>query len=193
MNEYCSFDGCSRDAHAVGMCKAHYEQRRRGEEMRPLKPRRASSIPSAEWFWAQTTRRGECRDWNLAVNSHGYGQVSVQGRTVQAHRFAFMLSGATIPDGMLVDHRCRNRRCVEPRHLRLATKKQNAENVGLRKDNTSGVRGVTWAAQRRRWMVTVTHNGRHINGGYFRELEDAKQRATELRRGLYTHSEENLA
>lgn len=190
MNEYCSFDGCERPSRSRALCKAHYEQQRRGEPLRPVRLRRTESIPSAEWFWQQTFPSGDCREWTRALNSDGYGSLSVGGRPMKAHRFAYLLSNGAIPDGLLVDHECRNRRCVEPNHLRLATKKQNAENVGLRRDNVSGVRGVTWAKERKRWMVTVTHNGRHINGGYFRNLEDAARRASDLRSELYTHSEE---
>jgi len=193
MNDFCSFDGCARPTHASNLCEGHYEQRRRGETLRPMRPRRSDPVPSADWFWKQTKPNGDCREWKLAINSDGYGSVSVLGRTVKAHRYAYMLSGAELPDSAAIDHICRNKRCVEPRHLRIATKKQNAENVGLRSDNSSGVRGVSWVKSRGRWVVTVGHNGKHINGGYFEDLDSAGRRARELRAALYTHAEEHGA
>lgn len=33
----CRFDGCGKDAHAVGLCIAHYKQQQRGEKLRPLR------------------------------------------------------------------------------------------------------------------------------------------------------------
>lgn len=148
------------------------------------------TVPTADWFWQQTTVNGECREWSLALNSDGYGILSVRGRSVRAHRYAYKLSGSELPDGAALDHICRNKRCVEPKHLRIASKKQNAENVGLRIDNSSGERGVSWVKSRRRWVVTVGHNGKHINGGYFKDIESAKKRAREIRDALYTHAEE---
>lgn len=186
----CSFEGCGRHLEAKGLCKAHYEQVRRGESLRVLNPRRAATVPSAEWFWAQTTRRGECLEWARSVNSQGYAQVSVQGQPVKAHRLAYTFAGGVIPDGAYIDHICRNRRCVEPTHLRPATAKQNAENTKLRSDNTSGFRGVSWNTRNGKWSVRVTHLGRQISGGHFSELEDAARRASEIRSELYTHYEE---
>lgn len=42
-----------------------------------------------------------------------------------AHRLSLQLCNIKIPDGMLVDHMCRNRACVRPSHLRIVTHKQN--------------------------------------------------------------------
>ena len=58
---------------------------------------------------------------------------------------------------------------------------------GLYAKNTSGVRGVTWAASKRQWRVRVKHR-QTIEGGYFDDLEDAAAAARALRLRLFTHN-----
>jgi HNH endonuclease len=49
-----------------------------------------------------------------------------KGTRKKAHRVSFILSGGNLPDGMCVDHVCRNRRCANPHHLRAVTPRANA-------------------------------------------------------------------
>lgn len=75
----------------------------------------------------------ECWPWPGTVNSHGYGQFSWFGpneelpRRTQANasRVAFHLMNGAVPDGFHVDHVCRNRRCVNPSHLRAVSPRDN--------------------------------------------------------------------
>lgn len=58
-----------------------------------------------------------CWTWLLQTIWNGYGRVRVNGRYVLAHRYLYEQAGGTIPDGMQLDHLCRNRDCVNPDHL----------------------------------------------------------------------------
>lgn len=72
----------------------------------------------------------ECWPWTLSIGSHGYGQIGwnegAKHRKTTAHRVAFTAVHGPIPDGLTVDHICHNRRCVNPAHLRLLTRPENA-------------------------------------------------------------------
>lgn len=73
---------------------------------------------------------GACWPWVKSTASHGYGQTW-DGTTVRlAHRVAWTLVRGAIPDGMTIDHTCRNRRCCNPAHLRLLSNVENATDNG---------------------------------------------------------------
>lgn len=69
---------------------------------------------------------GDCRLWAGAVDRRdGYGRFYVGGKTVGAHQFAYRRMYGDVPEGMVIDHVCRNRRCVNPDHLRTVTRVEN--------------------------------------------------------------------
>jgi hypothetical protein len=77
----------------------------------------------------------ECWPWKLSTGSHGYGQIGWQTDTgieagTTAHRVMWIAVNGPIPEGLTVDHRCRNRPCGNPRHLRLRTNVDNARDNG---------------------------------------------------------------
>lgn len=76
-----------------------------------------------------------CMESTYSVASHGYAQIgwTEDGRTrgTLCHRAAWThYSGIQIPHGMTIDHACRNRRCVNPLHLRLMSNVLNARQAG---------------------------------------------------------------
>lgn len=138
---------------------------------------------------ARSVKQGECLVWTGALTSNGYGNLSVNRRTVRAHRYAYEQANGPVPDGMYVDHICHNRACVNPDHLRTVTSKQNSENLASpHRDNTSGYLGVSWDNQRGRWAAQAQHHGRKHRGGYFDTAEDANRAAIALRNELFTHN-----
>lgn len=71
-------------------------------------------------FWAKIEPAGveECWNWTSVLTYAGYGQITIPGhRVARAHRVAFELLICEIPEGLQLDHLCRNRRCVNPWHL----------------------------------------------------------------------------
>ena len=76
-----------------------------------------------------------CMVSTYPIGSHGYAQLGWtedgKSHVVLAHRAAWVHENGPIPDGLTVDHRCFNRRCVRPAHLRLLTRAENARrNAG---------------------------------------------------------------
>ena len=62
-----------------------------------------------------------CWVWKAAIGNRGYGVFNVHYRLVLAHRYSFELFRGPIPEGMVLDHLCRNRPCVNPAHLEPVT------------------------------------------------------------------------
>jgi hypothetical protein len=131
----------------------------------------------------------ECWLWT-ATSWKAYGIVRLNYRKLFAHRLAYEMFIGPIPPGLEVDHMCHTTLCVNPRHLRAVTNKQNLENrSGATRISKSGVRGVTWKTEKSRWQVDVTHNGVNHYGGKFRDLHEAEAAAIALRNQLFTHND----
>lgn len=67
---------------------------------------------------------GECHVWTGA-KVDGYGRVHVDGQVERAHRASYRAFVGPIPDGMHIDHLCRNRACIRPSHLEVVTQAEN--------------------------------------------------------------------
>jgi hypothetical protein len=78
-------------------------------------------------FWAKVDKSGDCWTWTALIHTAGYGSFRPhnQGPVLYAHRYAYELEVAQIPEGMVLDHLCRNRRCVNPAHLEPVTHREN--------------------------------------------------------------------
>ena len=97
-----------------------------------------------------------CWLWLLSPGSHGYGQAwcPEKKNPTTAHRVAYKAFVGSIPRGMLVQHTCDNRWCVNPDHLRLGTDATNAEDKrrkgrAAKKLSTEDRRSIRALAQRR--------------------------------------------
>lgn len=67
-----------------------------------------------------------CWEWTGKIEKSGYGRFWKNGKSVFAHRFAYEIFNGVIPEKLTVDHLCKNRKCVNPNHLDLATRHENA-------------------------------------------------------------------
>ena len=70
-----------------------------------------------------------CHEWQGALHN-GYGSFSIKGSAYAAHRVAYVLAKGEPEAGSVIDHMCRNRRCVNPDHARAISTQENIR-IGL--------------------------------------------------------------
>ena len=119
----CSVDGCDRQRNSRGLCSTHYGRWRKwGTTDKPV-------VPVEVRFWAKVDVGHPlgCWTWIAGRTSRGYGSFGQGGpkRRVYAHRYAYELLVGPIPDGLVIDHLCRNPSCVNPDHLEPVTHQEN--------------------------------------------------------------------
>lgn len=178
----CSIQDCAKPSRARGWCWMHYQQWRRTG---------STHIPNnVDKFWARVNRDGSCWEWTGEVAPDGYGKFNVAGTSVYAHRFSYTLATGNDPQELDVDHACHNRACVNPEHLRVTTRKQNAEHrLGAQRNSKTGIRGVYFDNSRQGFLGVVGHHGKRITVGRFDTPEEAGEAVKAKRLELFTHND----
>lgn len=80
---------------------------------------------SEQRFWSKVNKTDSCWEWIAGKDKDGYGQFWLNNKTRKAHRFSYELLKSKIPNHLVIDHLCENKKCVNPEHLKVVTTKQN--------------------------------------------------------------------
>ena len=123
----CSIEGCDNPHMGRGWCAKHWARwNRYGDPEFPVTDK-YKSIPAEDRFWkyAKPGEEGECWGWIGPMHSQGYGNLSVNGKKMFAHRFSYKLHQGAIPQNSYVLHRCHNRICTNPDHLYVGSAQDN--------------------------------------------------------------------
>ena len=66
-----------------------------------------------------------CIESKKSITSNGYSRIKIDGKNIQAHRWAWEIVNGKIPNDKVIDHICRNKKCIAVDHLRIVTQQEN--------------------------------------------------------------------
>jgi hypothetical protein len=153
---------------------------------------------TGEFRWK--TRAGgfqTVKTWNFryanrpagTLDTDGYVVIKVDRRTYKAHRLAHFWMTGEWPS-LSIDHVDRNRADNRWDRLRSANNEEQRANNGLRQDNTSGFKGVSWSESKARWVAYITAGKKRRWLGNYDSPEaafDARQAAAEKLHGDFAN------
>ncbi len=85
--------------------------------------KRVDGLPSQRWW--KVNEESNCWEWVAGTSKNGYPVISYKNRTATGHRVVYEIAKGTIPNGLCLDHLCRNKKCVNPDHLEAVTQREN--------------------------------------------------------------------
>jgi hypothetical protein len=134
--------------------------------------------------WLKPHRKVKAGDVAGSRNSEGYLQIKINGRMFKAHRLALIYMTGTCPP--FVDHRDRCFTNNSWTNLREATRGENNMNCGIRKDNTSGYKGVYETnGNGPPYVALIGYKGKSIYLGHFHDAHEAHKAAMAARIKYY--------
>lgn len=109
--------------------------------------------------------------------------------TCHIHRLVWIAFNGNIGDGLVIDHINHNILDNNLSNLRLVTIQDNLKNKKKSPRNTSGVTGVSWDNQRKKWLAQICVNGKNTYIGRFDNIEDAisKRKEAEKEHGYHVN------
>ena len=212
----CSANACGAKVKARGLCEKHYLWGIRRGLVPPKKDRKLRLIvphpfdPSlalvpltlghfATISVVDAPEIGKSNWW--ATTPSPSGIIYARGwradragvvRRISLHRFIGDLMGLKLE--IEVDHRNGNGLDCRRFNLRDANEEENAHNARMRRDNTSGVKGVSWEPGRELWMAQLWRNGKAAFVGGFKTIEEATEAvrvAREILHGEFANHGDN--
>ncbi len=146
--------------------------------------RRLSYEPDTGVFRWMACSSGNIKPGSIAGSDavNGYRQIRYNNSTYYAHRLAWFYVHGKFPD-RFIDHINRVRNDNRIANLREVNDGQNCQNMSIRSDNDTGVRGVSWIKAKSKWRAKI--RDRHI--GLFDTIAQASAAYKAAADELFTH------
>lgn len=107
-----------------------------------------------------------------SLRKDGYKHAIIQGNKYLVHRVIFLWHHGYLPT--FIDHINIDKSDNRIENLRPATRSLNQQNRSTPKNNTSGIKGVTWHKSLKKWIVQLQVNGVKKNFGSYFDIDYAK-------------------
>ncbi len=123
----CPVENCKNPLFAKGLCSTHYARWKRHGNVNVNLKKLSLGVKFWRHVFIDSSVENSCWVW-VGCICRGYGHfVTSQQPTVivKAHRFSYESLVGKIPDGLTIDHLCRNKACVNPNHLEPVTMRIN--------------------------------------------------------------------
>ena len=117
------------------------------------------------------------------TQSHHYWQVCIVYVLYRNHRLIWIYHNRTEP--RQIDHINGNTFDNRIENLRECSASENQRNRKRNKSNTSGVKGVNWCKQKRKWRARINVDGKEIHVGFFDSLEQAREKTEQAREKIH--------
>jgi hypothetical protein len=106
------------------------------------------------------------------INDEGYVSIFLCRKRRRAHRLAWLLMRGEFPGGD-IDHINGDRSDNRWVNLRIVTRSENQKNQSMHSNNTSGVNGVYWCKNRKKWHARIVADGKTSTIGFYADLSEA--------------------
>ena len=137
-------------------------------------------------YWKISRARNKIKPGDIAgsrMKKNGYLYISINNKLYRSHRLIFLMHYGYMPE--YIDHIDNNRTNNRIENLRHATASENQYNRRISRNNTSGIKGISWSNSSKRWKAQVMHEGVTTYLGSFTSLEKASEVLKKAREELH--------